>query len=80
MCICHHGDGSQSAVCNNSAIQHLQVPVDKNSERKKAAATQFNYAKARMTTLMNWGHQYVARVVLQPSQIEPHQVTQLQRA
>lgn len=48
------------AVCNNSAIQHLQVPaVDKNSERKKAAATQFNDAKARMTTLMNWATAHV---------------------
>jgi hypothetical protein len=47
--------------CNNFSLQNLRIPtVGKNLVRNKAAANQFNDAKAQMTKLMSWTTEYVS--------------------
>jgi hypothetical protein len=47
--------------CNHSALQNLNFPtVEKNLERNKAAANQFNDSKAQMTKLVKWTTEYVS--------------------
>lgn len=47
--------------CNHSALQNLRFPtVEKNLERNKAAANQFNDSKAQMTKLVKWTNEYVS--------------------